>query len=459
MSWRCIFPPVSSLSEVKTGRGISLLFSHEPFEMLTILIFVLLLVFIMINIPIAVAMGLTAIIFFIGLGNASLLTMLPQRMYASTTGFTLLAIPFFILAGNLMNSGGVTNRIFRFAKAVIGHIPGGLGQVSIVANVIFSGMSGSAIADAAGLGQILHKAMVDNGIPPKSSASIVAAAATIGPVIPPSIPFVLYGALTGVSVGQLFLAGFIPGALMAIAMMAAIWVIAKRHHFPKEERAHFNEVAASFKDAFLPLLTPVIIIGGILSGLFTPTEAAVVASLYALLLGFLYRDLKWKDLPAVLWRSIKQTISLLFIISAAGFFGWLTIHQKIPDQIILSLTDMSATSSGIIAVIILIVLLLGCFLEGNAIFIITIPIFLPIAQKFGIDLVNFGVVMTLLIMIGNLTPPVGMCLFAVSSFSKIGIGTLSREVWPYLVGIFVVTILIAYVPQIATFLPVLVMGR
>jgi len=427
--------------------------------MLTILIFVLLLVFIMMNIPIAVAMGLTAIIFFIGLGNASLLTMLPQRMYASTTGFTLLAIPFFILAGNLMNTGGVTNRIFRFAKAVIGHIPGGLGQVSIVANVIFSGMSGSAIADAAGLGQILHKAMVDNGIPPKSSASIVAAAATIGPVIPPSIPFVLYGALTGVSVSQLFLAGFIPGALMAIAMMAAIAVIAKRHHFPKEKRAHFNEVAARLKEAFLPLLTPVIIIGGILSGFFTPTEAAVVASLYALLLGFLYRDLKWKDLSTVLWRSIKQTISLLFIISAAGFFGWLTIHQKIPDQIILSLTDMSATSSGIIAVIILIVLLLGCFLEGNAIFIITIPIFLPIAQKFGMDLVNFGVVMTLLIMIGNLTPPVGMCLFAVSSFSKIGIGTLSREVWPYLVGIFVVTILIAYVPQIATFLPGLMMGR
>ena len=427
--------------------------------MLTLMIFAVLLALIMINVPIAVAMGLTAIIFFVGLGNASLLTMLPQRMYASTTSFTLLAIPFFILAGNLMNTGGITSRIFRFAKAVVGYIPGGLGHVCVVSNVIFSGMSGSAIADAAGLGQVLHKAMVDNGFKPKFSAAIVASAATIGPVIPPSIPFVLYGALTGVSVGKLFLAGFIPGALMAMVMMAAIAFLAKRYDLPRGDKPDLKEIMASTRGAILPLLTPIIIIGGILGGVFTPTEAAVVASLYALFLGFLYRDLKLKDLPRVFWLSIKQTISLLFIIAAAGFFGWLTIHQRVPDQIIYSLTNMSATSSGILAMIIVIMLILGCFLEGNAIFIITIPIFLPIAQKFGIDLVNFGVVMTLLIMVGNLTPPVGMCLFAVSGFSKVSIGTLAKEVWPYLVGIFLVTVLIAYVPQIATFLPNLIMGR
>jgi tripartite ATP-independent transporter DctM subunit len=427
--------------------------------MLTLMIFAVLLVLIMINVPIAVAMGLTVIIFFVGLGNTSLLTMLPQRMYASTTGFTLLAIPFFILAGNLMNTGGITGRIFRFAKAVIGHVPGGLGHVCVVANVIFSGMSGSAIADAAGLGQVLHKAMVDNGFKPKFSAAIVASAATIGPVIPPSIPFVLYGALTGVSVGKLFLAGFVPGALMAMVMMAAIALLAKRYNLPRGDKANLKEVVTSIREAILPLLTPIIIIGGILTGVFTPTEAAVVASLYALFLGFLYKDLKLRDLPKVFWLSIRQTISLLFIIAAAGFFGWLTIHQRVPDQIIYSLTNMSATSSGILAMVIVIMLILGCFLEGNAIFIITIPIFLPIAQKFGIDLVNFGVVMTLLIMIGNLTPPVGMCLFAVTSFSKVSIGTLAKEVWPYLVGIFVVTVLIAYFPQIATFLPNLIMGR
>jgi tripartite ATP-independent transporter DctM subunit len=206
-------------------------------------------------------------------------------------------------------------------------------------------------------------------------------------------------------------------------------------------------------------LTPVIIIGGILSGLFTPTEAAVVATLYALFLGFLYKDLKLKSLPDIFWNSIRQTISLMFIIAAAGFFGWLVIHQRIPDQIIFNLTSMSATANGIIAMIIIVVLILGCFLEGNAIFIITIPIFIPIAQKFGIDLINFGVVMTLLIMIGNLTPPVGMCLFAVSSFSKVSVGTLAKEVWPYLLGITAVTVLIAYVPQISLFLPDLFMSK
>jgi tripartite ATP-independent transporter DctM subunit len=235
--------------------------------------------------------------------------------------------------------------------------------------------------------------------------------------------------------------------------------LAKKDNYPQAAKASLKEVWASIREAILPLLTPVIIIGGILSGFFTPTEAAVVATLYALFLGFLYKDLKLKDLPNVFWNSIRQTISLLFIISAAGFFGWLVIHQRIPDQIIFNLTSMSATSDGIIAMIIIVVLILGCFLEGNAIFIITIPIFLPIAQKFGIDLINFGVVMTLLIMIGNLTPPVGMCLFAVSSFSKVSVGTLAKEVWPYLLGITVITVLIAYVPQISTFLPDLIMSK
>jgi len=421
--------------------------------MLTLLIFAVLLVLIIIDLPIAVAIGLTAIAFFVGLGNESLLTMLPQRMYASTTGFTLLAVPFFILAGNLMNTGGITNRIFRFTKAVIGHLPGGLGQVSIIANVIFSGMSGSAIADAAGLGQVLHKAMVDNGFKPKFSAAIVAAAATIGPVIPPSIPFVVYGALTGVSVSKLFLAGFIPGVMMALAMMAAIGLQANRYGLPKERCADIAEVAASVRESFLPLLTPVIVIGGILTGVFTPTEAAVVATLYALFLGFFYGDIRFTDLPRIFWTSIRQTVSLLFIIATAGFFGWFTIHQRVPDQIIYSFTTMSATPAGIVTMVIAVVLVLGLFLEGNAIFIITIPIFAPVAQKFGIDLVNFGVVMTLLIMVGNLTPPVGMCLFAVSSFSKVSLGELSKEIWPYLVGIFIITLVIAYVPAIGTFLP------
>lgn len=426
--------------------------------MLTLSIFLVLLVLILLDLPIAVAMGLTAVGFFVGLGQGNLLAMLPQRMYAGTTGFTLLAVPFFILAGNLMNTGGITNRIFRFARALVGHIAGGLGQVSVISSMIFSGMSGSAVADAAGLGQVQHKAMVDNGYKPSLSAAIVATASTIGPVIPPSIPFVLFGALTGVSVARLFLAGFVPGLLMGLCLMLVIALMAKPRALPRSSRASPRELWDSFRAAILPLLAPVIIIGGIMTGLFTPTEASVVVCLYAIFLGLLYKDLRLRDLPDIFWNSIKQSVGLLFIMAAANFFGWLTIYQRIPDGIISTLTTMSASGPGVYALIILIVLVLGLFLEGNAIFLITIPIFLPIATTFNLDLINLGVVMTLLIMVGNLTPPVGMCLFAVSSFAKIGILELARECWPYILGILFVTLLLAYIPQIATWLPNLVMG-
>ena len=426
--------------------------------MLTILIFAILLVLILLNLPIVVAIALTAVAFFVGLGQGGFLAMLPQRMYSGTTGFVLLAVPFFILAGNLMNTGGITNRIFRFAKALVGHVPGGLGQVSVLSSMIFSGMSGSAVADAAGLGQIQHKAMVDNGYKPAISASIVASASTIGPVIPPSIPFVLYGALTGVSVARLFMAGLLPGIIMGLAMMIVLAVMAKPRGFPRSERARLNELWKSLKSACLPLLAPIIIIGGILSGIFTPTEASVVVCVYAAILGFAYKDLKMKDLPEIFWKSIKQSAGLLFIMAAANFFGWMVMYQSIPDNIIGNLATMSASSSGVVWMIIAIVLVLGCFLEGNAIFFITIPVFLPIATQYGLDLVNFGVVMTLLIMVGNLTPPVGMCIFAVSSFSKIGVWELAKECWPYILGVLVVAILIAFVPEISTWLPNLLMG-
>lgn len=427
--------------------------------MLTFSIFAVLIFFLMINVPVVVAIGLTSVVFFAGLGQGNFLAMLPHRMYFGTTGFTLLAIPFFILAGNLMNVGGITTRIFRFASAIVGHIPGGLGQVNIVASIIFSGMSGSAVADAAGLGQIEHKAMTDDGYDPVVSASLVAASSVIGPVIPPSIPFVLYGAITGVSVARLFMAGFIPGLLMGFGMMAALAIIAKRKHYPcSPHPAPRREVWESFKGAFWALMAPVIIIGGIMSGFFTPTEASVVVCAYAMLLGFLYRDLKLRDLPEILHRSIGQSVSLLFIIAAANFFGWLVIHQKIPDSIIAGLVQYGASQTHVILIVIGVVLILGCFLEGNAIFLITLPIFIPMAKMFQIDLVNFGVVMTLLIMIGNLTPPVGMCLFAVDSFAKVGVWPLSRAIIPYIVVIFVLTVVIAFVPDIALFLPRLVMG-
>jgi tripartite ATP-independent transporter DctM subunit len=426
--------------------------------MLTLAIFGTLLFMLMVDVPIAVAIGLTAVGFFVAQGKGDFLTMLPQRMYFGTTGFTLLAIPFFILAGNLMNTGGTTQRIFRFARALVGHIPGGLGHVSVVSSMIFSGMSGSAVADAAGLGQIQHKAMVDAGYKPTISAAIVASASTIGPVIPPSIPFVLYGAITGVSVARLFLAGAIPGVFMGLAMMVAIWIMARPRGLPSDAPSRWGEVWASFKSAFLALMTPVLIIGGITTGFFTPTEASVIAALYAAFLGFLYRDLTVKALPAILFTSLKQTCGLMFIIATANFFGWFTIFQRIPDELIMSLSAMGSTPTGFLWIVIFVVLVLGCFLDGNAIFLITLPIFMKICPLYGIDMINFGVVMTLLIMIGNLTPPVGMCLFAVESFAKVGIWKLAAESTPYLLAILAVTILCAFVPAISLWLPSVMMG-
>ena len=426
--------------------------------MLTLSIFAVLLAMLMIDVPIAVAIGLTAVAFFVAQGQIDFLAMLPQRMYSGTTSFTLLAIPFFILAGNLMNVGGTTQRIFRFARALVGHIDGGLGQVSVVSSMIFSGMSGSAVADAAGLGQIQHRAMVDAGYKPTISAAIVAGASTIGPVIPPSICFVLYGAITSVSVSRLFLAGAVPGVFMGIGMMIAIWLMAGPRGLPKDPRANLREIAISFKAAFWPLMAPVIIIGGITTGYFTPTEASVVVSLYAMALGFFYRDLKLKDLPAILFASLKQTCGLMFIMAAANFFGWFTMYERIPDALITQLTAIGASATAFMWIVIAIILVMGMFLDGNAIFLITLPIFMKICPLFGIEMVNFGVVMTLLIMIGNLSPPVGMCLFAVESFAKVGLWTLSYECMPYLVTILLVTILCAFVPEISLWLPNYVMG-
>jgi len=380
-------------------------------------------------------------------------------MYSSTTAFTLLAIPFFILAGNLMNTGGITRRVFGFALALVGHLRGGLGHVNVVSSMIFSGMSGAAVADAAGLGMVELEAMTKSGYDRRFSAAITAASSTIGPVVPPSIPFVIYGSITGVSVGKLFLAGCTPGVLMGVAMMVAVYFVSRRRNYPKEAVASFKELISTGKEASLALGTPVIIIGGILGGIFTPTEAAVVASVYALFLGLvIYRELTIQDLPRVLWDTLVHTIRVMFIISAAGFFGWLLIHQRIPDQVITGLTALTSIRWVLLLIIIFILLVLGCFLEGIAVLVITIPVFMPLIERYGIDPVQFGVIMILCSMLGLLTPPVGMSLYAVSSISGVSIGALTREMWPYLLGIFVVLLIMSFIPQMSLWLPSLLMG-
>ncbi len=427
--------------------------------MLTLVIFGTLVGFLLLGVPIAISMGLTAVLTFIFMGEGFVLPMVAQRMYASTTAFTLLAIPFFILAGNLMNTGGITKRVFRFALALVGHLRGGLGHVNVVSSMIFSGMSGAAVADAAGLGLVEMEAMTKSGYDRRFSAAITAASSTIGPVVPPSIPFVIYGSITGVSVGKLFLAGCTPGVLMGIALMVAVYFVSRHRNYPKEAMASFKELISSGKEALLALGTPVIIIGGILGGIFTPTEAAVVASLYALFLGLVvYRELTIRDLPRILWDTLVHSIRVMFIISAAGFFGWLLIHQRIPEQVITGLTALTSMRWVLLLIIIFILLVLGCFLEGIAVLVITIPVFVPLIGRYGVDPVQFGVIMILCSMLGLLTPPVGMSLYAVSSISGVPIGPLTREMWPYLIGIFLVLLIMSFVPQLSMWLPSLLMG-
>ncbi len=427
--------------------------------MMTFAIFGVLIFFILIGLPIAVSMGLTAAIFFVVLGEVHTLSMIPQRMYISTTSFPLLAIPFFILVGTLMNTGGITLRLFRFAQCLVGHIRGGLGHVNVVNSMIFAGMSGAAVADAAGIGMVEMEAMTKAGFDRRFSAAVTAASSTIGPIIPPSIPFVIFGSLTGTSVGRLFLGGFIPGLIMGVAMMITVYIISGRRGYPRGQRATIRELFESGLNAASAMVTPLIIIGGILLGIFTPTEASVVAAAYALVLTIgIYREIKIKDLPRILWETLEHTIRVMFIISAAGVFGWLLIHQRVPEAVIKSLMSLTSNPWAILLILNIVLLILGCFMEGISVMLLTIPVFMPLVTKVGIDPVHFGVVMTLNLMVGLLTPPVGMVLYAVSSVGKVPLWELASELKWYIVALMVSLGLITYIPSLVTWVPNLVMG-
>jgi C4-dicarboxylate transporter DctM subunit len=427
--------------------------------MMTAAIFAVLLALIMLGLPVAVSMGLTSVLFFIVLGESYVLIMVPQRMYSSTTSFTLLAIPFFILTGNLMNTGGMTHRIFRFCQNLVGNVRGGLGHVNVVQSMIFAGMSGSAIADAGGVGMVAMESMVKAGFGRAFSGAVTAASSTIGPVIPPSIPFVIFGSMTGVSVGRLFLGGFIPGFIMGIGMMVTVYFIARKRNYPRGEKVSFRVLVASAFGAWTSYLAPIIIIGGILTGIFTPTEASVVASIYAIGISFLvYRELGLIDLANILWVTLQQTVRVLFIISAAGLFGWLLIRQRVPEAVIKGLLELSDNPTVILLVINLILLLLGCFMEAISVMLLTIPIFMPLVVKLGIDPVHFGVMMTFNLMIALLTPPVGMVIYTVASVGRVPLWQLASEVKWYVIAFLVGLALIVFVPGLVTWIPNAMMG-
>lgn len=411
---------------------------------------------IIIGVPIGIALAGSSLIFVLVTGSVPDLVVV-HRMVNGVDSFPLLAIPFFILAGNLMNSAGITNRIFAFATALVGWMRGGLGHVNIGASVLFAGMSGAAVADAGGLGTIEIKAMRDAGYDDDFAVAVTAASSTIGPIIPPSLPMVIYGVMASASVGQLFAAGFIPGLLMAVSLMAMVAWYARKRNYPRDARFDVRLIGKTFVHAFLSLMTPVIIVGGILTGVFTPTEAAIAAVAYALVLGlFVYRTLNWRRLLHVSMETIETTVIILLIVAAASIFAWILTSNRFSEQfaeLLLTITDNPIL---ILLLLNLVMLTVGLFMETVAAITILVPVLLPIAMKIGVDPVHFGVIMVLNLMIGLLTPPVGMVLFVLSRVSGVSFERCSAATMPFLVPLVMVLLLITFIPQFSMWLPTLI---
>lgn len=383
-----------------------------------------------------------------------------QRMTKSLSdSFPLLAVPFFIFAGNLMNGGGITDRIFGFARVLVGHYRGGLAHVNVVASVIFSGMSGSALADAGGLGNMEIKAMRNAGYSAGFSGAVTVASSIIGPLIPPSIPMVLYGVLADASIGRLFLGGVVPGLMTSIALMIMIAMMAVKHDFPRDPKPKLPEVVVSLRGAILPIITPFIIIGGIAFGVFSPTEASVAASAYAMFLSMvLYRTLDVKGLLKVILSTIRTTAMVCLIVSTASVFAWVLAAHQAPMHLASWLLDLSDNPLVLLLIINFVLFLAGFFIEGLAIMILAVPALAPTLAASGIDPIHFGIVFIFNLMIGLMTPPMGVGLFVVSGVSGIKFEVLAKATLPFLVPLMVVLILLILFPALVTALPNLVLG-
>jgi tripartite ATP-independent transporter DctM subunit len=420
------------------------------------LFIVLLLLFFLVGVPAAMALGLTSLIvvaFERGLGDIPY-TIIAQRMVYGVNSFPLLAIPFFLLAGKIMNTGGITDRIFTFANTLVGHWRGGLGHVNILSSMIFSGMSGSAVADAMGLGQVEIKAMRQARYDDDFAAAVTAASATIGPIIPPSIPLIIYGVLANVSIAALLIAGLLPGIVLGVCLMIFCYFQARRRNYGLAPRAALSAVGLAFARAFLPILTPVIIIGGMWSGVFTPTEAAAIAAAYALLLTMLvYREMSLADFYRILKETMRDTAVILIIIAAANLYAWLLVFTQIPQQLVAYVTALSTEPLVILLLLNLFLLLIGLFMETNAAITVFTPMLLPLVLAVGIDPVHFGIVMVLNLMIGLVTPPLGMILFAVARVAEMPMDRMVRAVVPYYIPLLIALVLVTYIPAITLLLP------
>ena len=419
-------------------------------------------ILIFLGMDIALAMVVSAFLYLIlpGLGGGAVpLTIVPQQMMEGADSFSLTAIPLFILVGNIMNRGEITSRLVRFAQSLVGHLRGGLAHTSVITNMTMAGMSGSAVADATATGSILVPAMKEAKYEPKFSAAIIAAASTIGPVIPPSIPLIIVGATAQISIGKLFFGGVIPGAIMGLILMSYIGVVAKKRNFPKEERVPLRQVLLDAVSALLPLGLPVVVLGSILIGATTPTESAVMGVLYATVLTVLiYRTLRLRDFLGILADSAVLSAAIMFIISAGVLFGWIATSAQLGFYLTSFLTDLTTSPVVMLLIINLVLLLLGMVIEAIPIILLTTPIFFPIIEQLGIDPVLFGVLMVVNLMIGLLTPPIGLHLFITSGIANVPIGEVISDSWPMVVALLLVVLLIILFPPIVLWLPGVLMG-
>jgi TRAP-type C4-dicarboxylate transport system permease large subunit len=451
------------------------------------------------GLPVAIAMAGASLIYVMASGNIPDYVVI-HRMVGGLDSFPLLAVPFFILAGNLMNSAGITNRIYNWALGIVGWMRGGLGHVNVVGSVVFAGMSGTAIADAAGLGTIEIKAMTEHGYSREFSVGVTAASATLGPIIPPSLPFVIYALFANVSVGALFLAGILPGVVMAILMMitvafyahknkwgadvpfewprvlkavgelaiVAAWPVAIYLLADPESGLGLNAQATvllglivlftadwKFKfNAVLPIMTPVLLIGGMTTGIFTATEGAIAACVWALFLGLVwYRTMHWKKLVKVSMDTVETTSAVLFIVAAASIFGWMLTATRATEMIAAWVLSVTSTPWGFLLLANLLMLFVGCFLEPTAAITILVPILLPIVQKLGIDPVHFGLVMVLNLMIGLLHPPMGLVLFVLARVAKLSVERTTMAILPWLVPLLISLVIVTYIPSVSLWLP------
>jgi tripartite ATP-independent transporter DctM subunit len=408
--------------------------------------------------PIYVSLGIAASLFIV-LNDFSLLTV-AQRVTNAANSFPLLAAPFFILMGNVMNNSGVTRRLFNFASVLVGWMRGGLGHANVVGSMFFAGMSGSAVADAGGLGSIEIQAMRESGYDVDFAAAVTASSAVIGPIIPPSLPMVIYAVLANVSLGGLFLGGVIPGVLMGLALMALVAAYARKRNYPKLPFPTRKLIWAAFKESFWALMAPVILFLGITSGVFTPTEAAIVAAFYSIVIGlFVYREFSIKDLPRMITMTIETNGVVLALVMTAVLFGWALAVAGIPQAMANFLVAFAGNTFVFIFIVNMFLLFVGSFMEGNAAQMILVPILAPIALSMGLDPIQFGVLVVFNLMVGTVTPPVGIVLFVTANVAGISFERVLKATLPFLIPLFVVLILVSYFPPITTFLPGLFMGK